>query len=161
MKKSEAKLLAPENSKILIGYITQILSSEENAKINISYAKIEKENVCTFDIYVPSQNFERHFNTGITLQQSDALNEQILNDLLDNFMDSETIGATTFYSIKSSGGQFNGVKCMNIQGNTIPINFIAQGNNFDKLVKAYNQRIKDRKSELEKSSEENLDRKMI
>jgi len=154
MKKSEAKLLAPEKSKLLIEYITQILTAEENASINVSYAKIDKENMCTFDIYVPSKNFETHLNTGITFQQVDALNEQILNDLLDNFVDLEIIGVTTFYSIKSSSRQFNGVECLNIRGNKIPINFLAQGNDFDEIVRLYNQKIKVKKSDQEKSYKE-------
>ena len=104
MKKEEALKIAPERSKLLCEYIMQILSNNEgiNGEIRIDSAKINNERMLTFDITVSKKDFERHFNTGITTQQVDVLTEQILNDLIDNFMESETIGCTRYYSM--SGG---------------------------------------------------------
>lgn len=145
MKKEEAKLLAPERAKLIIEYITQILSDEDKVKgqIDFSFAKIEKEEMCTFEISVSSKKFERHLNTGITLQQSDVLNEQILNDLIENFIDSEEIGITPFFSIKSTSGRFNGIKCYNLNGSEIHLNFQNGGQRFEVLKAEYNQKLKD------------------
>ena len=68
MKKVEAMELAPERSKLLCEYITQILSDNEkvNGEIKINSDKISNEYMITFDIIVPSKNFEKHLNNGIT-----------------------------------------------------------------------------------------------
>ena len=66
--------LAPERSKLLCEYITQILSDNEkilsdnekvNGEIKINFAKINNEHMITFDILIPSKNFVKHLNTGI------------------------------------------------------------------------------------------------
>ena len=87
MKEVETMELAPERSKLLCEYITKILSDNEkvNGEIKINFAKINNEHMITFDILIPSKNFVKHLNTGITTQQIDVLTEQILNDLLDTF----------------------------------------------------------------------------
>lgn len=65
MKKIEAMELAPERSKLLCEYITQILSDNEkilsdnekvNGEIKINFAKINNEHMITFDILIPSKN---------------------------------------------------------------------------------------------------------
>lgn len=86
-EKREAMELAPERSKLLCEYITQILSDNEkvNGEIKINSDKISNEYMITFDIIVSNKNFEKHHNTGITPQQIDVLTDQILNDLLDKF----------------------------------------------------------------------------
>ena len=146
MKKEEAKQIAPERSKLLCEYITQILSDHEkvNGEIRIASTKINNERMLTFDIWVPSKNFERHFNTGITTQQVDVLTEQIFNDLLNYYMDSETIGCTRYFSIRGMYGMnMDGVIATNNIGSKIQINFVCRGNKFDEQVNHYNARLEE------------------
>lgn len=88
MKKIEAQAIAPERSRLVIEYITKILSDIEkvNASMNFSSAKIDNQMMCTLDIYVPQRNFEKHLNLGITSDHSLVLYEQILNDFIDTFL---------------------------------------------------------------------------
>lgn len=144
MKKEEAMEIVPEISKLLCEYITQILSDDEkvSGEIKINAAKINNEHMVTFDIYVPSKNFEKHINTGITTQQIDVLTEQIFADLLDTFLESATIGCTKYYSIKGTQGiNMNGVNAVNVRGSKLKINFVYQGKNFNQQADDYNQRI--------------------
>lgn len=128
MKKIEAMELAPERSKLLCEYITQILSDNEkvNGEIKINFAKINNEHMITFDILIPSKNFVKHLNTGITTQQIGVLTEQILNDLLDTFLESETIGSK------------------------LKINFVCRGDKFNEQVENYNERINEYANRQEK-----------
>ena len=154
MKKVEAMELAPERSKLLCEYITQILSDNErvNGEIKINFAKINNEHMITFDIIVPSKNFEKHLNTGITIQQIDVLIEQILNDLLNTFLESETMGCTRYYSIRGGYGMnMNGVNAMNTIGSKLKINFICRGDKFNEQVENYNQRINEYANRQENS----------
>lgn len=154
MKKVEAMELAPERSKLLCEYITQILSDNErvNGEIKINFAKINNEHMITFDIIVPSKNFEKHLNTGITIQQIDVLTEQILNDLLNTSLESETMGCTRYYSIRGGYGMnMNGVNAMNTIGSKLKINFICRGDKFNEQVENYNQRINEYANRQENS----------
>ncbi len=144
MKKKEAMQIAPERSRLLCEYITQILSDNEkvNGEIQINSAKINDERILTFDIYVPSRNFEKHLNTGITIQQVDVLTSQILNDFVDNFIESETIGCTKYYSIRGGYGMnMDGVTAMNVIGSKVRINFVCRGDKFNEQVQNYNERL--------------------
>ena len=160
MKKIEAMELAPERSKLLCEYITQILSDNEkilsdnekvNGEIKINFAKINNEHMITFDILIPSKNFVKQLNTGITTQQIDVLTEQILNDLLDTFLESETIGCTRYYSVKGGyGTNMNGVNAMNTIGSKLKINFVCRGDKFNEQVENYNERINEYANRQEK-----------
>lgn len=144
MKKEEALKIAPERSKLLCEYIIQILSDNEqvNGEIIIDSAKKNNERMVTFDIIVPRRNFERHFNTGITTQQVNVLTAQILNDLLDNFLESENMRCTPYYSIRGGYGMnMSGVDAMNNIGSKIKINFVCRGDKFNEQVEAYNLRL--------------------
>ena len=143
IKAREAMQIAPERSKLLCEYITQILSDHErvSGEIRIDSAKINNERMLTFDISVPNKGFERHFNTGITTQQVDILTEQILNDLIDHYMKSDTIGCTKFFSVRGIGMNMDGISALNSIGSTIYINFVCRGNQFREQVKLYNARL--------------------
>ena len=145
MKKIEAKVLAPEKSKLVIEYITQILSDSEkvNSVMDFWYAKIDGQNMCTLDIYVPERNFEKHLNLGITIDHSLVLYEQILNDFLDTFLEHETMGVTRYYSIKSMQNDFSGVDAVNRNGSRIKINFNTTDPDFMSIVSGYTQRYND------------------
>lgn len=145
MKKEEAQVLAPIKSKLLMEYIQQILSDsiELTAQIHINTARINQENMCTYDIYVSARNFERHINTGISAQQSHILRTQILSDLIEYFMESETIGITKWEGIKSSNHNmnFDGVMAFNTIGSQIQIDFKVNSNSIKNAVDAYNHQI--------------------
>ena len=81
MKKIEAQAISPERSRLIIEYITKILSDTEkvNASMNFSSVKIDNQIMCTLDIYVPQRNFEKHLNLGITTDHDLILYEQLLN----------------------------------------------------------------------------------
>lgn len=142
MKKIEAKALAPEKSKLVIEYITQILSDSEklNSVMDFWYAKIDGQNMCTLDIYVPERNFEKHLNLGITKDHCLVLYEQILNDFLDTFLEHETMGVTRYYSIKSMQENFSGVDAVNLNGSKIKINFNTTNPDFINIVSDYTRK---------------------
>lgn len=146
MKKIEAQELAPWKSQLIIEYIEQILSDDEcvNGKFNFSCAKIDNEMMLTLDMYVPKTNFERHLKLGITSDHSLVLYEQLLNDLLDKFLEHETMGVSRFYSIKSvMGKSFSGINAINSIGSNIAINLNGSGLDFNEIVSRYNHRIQD------------------
>jgi len=158
MKKIEAKALAPEKSKLVIEYITQILSDSEkvNSVIDFWYAKIDGQNMCTLDIYVPERNFEKHLNLGITIDHSLVLYEQILNDFLDTFLEHETMGVTRYYSIKSMQNDFSGVDAVNRNGSRIKINFNTTDPDFMNIVSEYTRRYNEFDDSLENHEQPKL-----
>ena len=142
MKKIEAMELAPKRSKLIIEYITQILSDSEkvNARMNFNSAKIDNQRMCVLDIYVPKRNFEKHLNLGITSEHDLVLYEQLLNDLLDTFLEHETMGITKYYSFKSMQENFTGIDAINSLGSKIKINLNSSGNEFMKLIERYSNK---------------------
>ncbi len=142
MKKIEAMELAPKRSKLIIEYITQILSDSEkvNARMNFNSAKIDNQIMCVLDIYVPKRNFEKHLNLGITSEHDLVLYEQLLNDLLDTFLEHETMGITKYYSLKSMQENFTGIDAINLLGSNIRINLNSSGNGFMELIDRYSNR---------------------
>ena len=63
-------------------------------------AKIDNQNMCTLDIYVPTKNFEKHINLGITIDHCDIFYKQLFNDLFETFIEHDTIGVSRYYEIK-------------------------------------------------------------
>lgn len=156
MKKIEAQMLAPSKSKLIIEYIDQILSDTlvVNGTMNFSTAKIDNEYRETLDIFVPDLSFEKHLNLEITSQQSLVLFEQLLNDLLDVFLEHETIGVTRYYSIKyGMGRNFSGIDAVNTNGSRIKINFNCSGGEFAEIIAKYNQRRNEFSSSINKQEE--------
>lgn len=158
MKKLEAKVLAPEKSKLVIEYIIQILSDSQkvNSVMDFWYAKIDGQNMCTLDIYVPETNFEKHLNLGITIDHSLVLYEQILNDFLDTFLEHQTMGVTRYYSIKSMQGNFSGVDAVNLNGSRIKINFNTTNPDFMNVVLEYTRRYNEFAESLENQEQPKL-----
>ncbi len=141
MKKEEALQLAPLRSKLLCEYITQILKDEEQVtgEIAINSAKIDDEKMITFDIQVPCRNFSKHLNTGITTDHIDLLVNQLLNDLVANFMEDENMGVSRYFSIRGGYGmKMDGVVATNNIGSKIDINFLCRGKNFQEQIERYN-----------------------
>lgn len=146
MKKEEAKQKSIEISNYVIGNIRELLSYPEKIEgiIKITSAKIDKKKICTLNILVPDLEIEKYINTGIPFEHCDELNEQIFNDLLDNFLESETIGVGRYREIKYSYGEnFSGMDYISLNGSKIRLNFINHGNKYDNIVSSYKNRIKD------------------
>lgn len=137
--------LAPEKSKLLCEYITQILSDNEkvSGEIRIDSDKINKERMIIFYISVPKRNFEKSFPIGIPTQQIDVVTNQILNDLVENFLGSETMGCTRYYTIRGGYGMnMDGINAKNIiTGSNIKINFACRGDKFQDQVNEYNAKL--------------------
>jgi hypothetical protein len=139
MKKNEAKIMSQERSKLIIEYIIQILSDtiKVSASMNFSYSKINGQQMCVLDIYVPERNFEKHLNLGITSDHSLILYEQLLNDFIDTFLEHESIGVTKYRCIKSMDGVFSGIDAFNNTESKIKINFNNTTPEFMDLIKKY------------------------
>lgn len=156
MKKEEALKIAPEKSKLLCDFIIQILSENEkiNGEIRIDFDKINNEKMILFDINIPSKGINRHvINTGITTQQINVLTEQILADFIDNFLASEIMGCTRYYSIRGGYGMnMDGVNIANTIGSKIKINFVCRGDKFIEQIENYNSRINEYINEQELGS---------
>ena len=116
MKKIEAMELAPLRSNLLLEYIDSFLADSEvvNPKIRVSSVKFDSEPMQMFDIYVPESGFKRQFDTGITSQQRDVLDSQILDDLINHYMESDTVRLYSFTTIR--GGRFQNFDGVFIQG---------------------------------------------
>lgn len=158
MKKIEAQAISAERSRLIIEYITKILSDTEkvNASMNFSSVKIDNQMMCTLDIYVPQRNFEKHLNLGITTDHDLILYEQLLNDLLNTFLEHETMGVSRYYSIKSMQENFSGINAVNSIGSKIKINLNSSGVDFNELMKKYNQRINEYADSLNKQDDGKL-----
>jgi len=152
MKKVEAATLALEKSKIIIDNIVSILSIPEkvNAYMNFTSAKINNINTCVLDIYIPDRKFEKHIDLEITHDHDLVLYAQLLNDLLDTFLEHETMGVTRYYSIKSMQENFTGINAVNTLESKIKINLNSSGLEFNNLISEYTKRY----DEFEKSLEQ-------
>lgn len=141
MKKIEAMELAPLRSNLLIEYIDSFLadSEEMNPKIRISSVKFDSEPMEVFDIYVPENGFKRQFDTGITSQQGSVLDSQILNDLVDHYMESDTVRLYPFTTIR--GGRFQNFNGVFIQGEDGRVISLQMGYVEQDIVNHYNARL--------------------
>lgn len=156
MKKEEILKLSTERSKLLCEYIIQILSDRDIVKgrIDINSIDIDSETMVTFDIFVPRKGFERHLNTGIRFQYVDDLTEQIFNDLVNNFIKSESLGCTKYYNIRGGyGTSMDGVYLTNGNGSDIKLNFYCRGEKFASQATNYNMRVDEYISKEESNSE--------
>lgn len=140
MKKDEAIKLSKQRAELLLEYVGQILSDNRvvNAEIDIDSVKIEKERVCTFEIQVKENNYERHLNTGIPSLHIDCLTEEIFGCLIENILPTDQFMLSRYYSVKNFCGKpFYGVDVLNNNGSKLKINFMCRGNLFDEQIKEY------------------------
>lgn len=141
MKQEEAKCLAFKQVNLLMEYIEQILSDDQkvNGEVLIDSAKADGEKICTFDIKVYENGFEKNLSTGITVQHCDILNQWIFEKSIERFMTSETMGVTKCYCIRGGYGMnMDGFRVVNCIGSSLKINFLCRGNLFDEQAKRYN-----------------------
>ena len=98
---------------------------------------------------------EKYIDTEIPFEHCDELNEQIFTDLLDNFLESETIGVGRYREMKYSYGEnFSGMDYINLSGSRIRVNFINHGNKYDDIVSSYRNRIKDYEEKMNNKNSE-------
>lgn len=154
MKKIEAQAIALEKSNLVIEYLEQMLNDSNDLKGRIEFDrfKINGEYMTTLEIYVPKDNFERHFNLGITSQHCNVFYEQLLDNILDRFLDSSDISITRFYKLRGMDHDFNGITVSNLSNSKVDINFICREENFQDVINKYNGKINEY---VNSASEEN------
>lgn len=141
MKKTEAQIIAPEKSRVLLEYIDQFMSYDNvTGKILIDYDKDPdtKQPMCYFEILI-DDGFERHLKTNITLDQSDVLNEQVLVDIAERYACDKEVSISGFYTINGMRNSMHGIEIKNNRGSRIHLNFLCRGMNFDKVVESYSR----------------------
>lgn len=145
MKKIEAEMIVPEESKVMIEYLDKILDDSQpvTGKMIFGSAKVEGESHFVVDIFVPDTEFEKHIDLKITPEHADVFYGVFLNDLLDNFLEHETKGVTKYMDIPYFTGRFTGVMAIASNQSRIEIRFNKKGQNFDELIEEYNKRIDD------------------
>lgn len=159
MKKAEAKILSVDRSRVVMEYITQILSDPENrdeGKIQFVAERVEGKNepMCVIAISVPDTNYKTRIDSGITAQQGDYFKEQVINDLIDYFLDSDTVNIGLFYSIRGGMGQnFDGITAIDRTGNgsSLKINFGYRSEYLDRVIVQYNEKIKEYQKQREQT----------
>lgn len=150
MKKEEAKELSIQRVNLIMDYINNILSDKEvvNSKMNFSHAKIDGQTMCTLDIYVPSRNFEKHLNLGITYDHINVLYKEFFDRVISDVLPNDEIGATCFYTVKSNMGSFSGIDVINVNDSNININMLGINreviDEYDKNYKAYADSLKNK-----------------
>lgn len=151
MKKKEAEAIAPGKSNLLLEYIDQILSDEMpvEASITITYDKFDKENIVIYVIKVPKRSFYKSFPVGITLQQKSVLDNQILNDIVNQYLESEFVTLSYFVWKRGMRNDFDGIYLKGTNGTTITLNF---GRVDKEISDSYDQRLIDYKNSLQENN---------
>ena len=161
MKKQEAESLAIDKSRVMIEYLEQILS-DDNISGNMIFSsnKIDgkKEKMCTVDIML-SNGKEKHLNLGIPSIHSDIFTKQFTSDLVERFAKDDTMGVSPFFEIKSMPPTSRrGMDAISIDketgkiNNHIKIDFYNKGENFDSIMKEYNEKLKEAQKEIKEET---------
>ena len=151
MTNEEIMSKAFKASNYVMETIEQLLSYPEkiNSKINFTYAKINGKDMCTFNIFCPKLEIKDYINTGVPLEYSDLLHGQIFNDLLDKFLESETVMVgryyTRIYEFHLNNEDVHGMDYKNFNGSCITLNFDYRGEDFKNIVAGYRNRINEYK----------------
>ena len=153
MKKVEAQIIAPEKSKLLLEYIDQFMSYGNvrgEILINSDKDPETKERMCYMEILI-DDGFERHYNTDITAQQSDVLNEQILIDIAERYAQDKDVDITRYFTLNSMDGSIHGIRISNHKGSNILLNFLCRGLEFDKVVESYSKKLSEERNKIQRS----------
>ena len=139
MKKKDALILSPQIVDLIMNYISQILDNTNKISgiINFNSLKIDGQNVCTLDIYVPNNSFEKHINLEITTDHVDIMFEKFLDRVITDILPHETIGATRFYHLRSNSNLFDGITIINSIGSEMKVNMYGIDRD---IVNEYNKR---------------------
>lgn len=161
MKKQDAEVLAIDKSRVMIEYLEQILN-DDNILGNMIFSsnKIDgkKEKMCTVDIML-SNGKEKHLNLGIPSIHSDIFTKQFTSDLVERFAKDDTMGVSPFFEIKSMPPTSRrGMDAISIDketgkiNNHIKIDFYNKGENFDSIMKEYNEKLKEAQKEIKEET---------
>jgi len=158
MKKKEAEEIAVKVSKVIMEYITNILTDniKVEGEINFVSGKVDgyQEPMCVVVISVPEKPFYKPINSGIPSIHSIPFYTRVLEDLTDNFLYSEELSIGGFYSIKSMmGPTFQGIDAVSSSGNQIRINFSNIGTELNDAIDEYNRKISLYESKIKEEQE--------
>lgn len=147
MKKKDALILSPQIVDLIMSYITQILDNTNkiSGTINFNSIKMNGQNVCTLDVYVPNNNFEKHINLEITTDHIDIIFEKFLNRVITDILPLETIGVTRFYHLRSNSNLFDGITIINSIGSEMKVNMYGIDRD---IVNEYNKRYNEYRNSL-------------
>ncbi len=154
MKKVEAEQIAPEVSRVIMEYITNILTDSVSVDGTIQFQseKVEgyPEKMCEILISVPQKDFFRPINSKIPSVHSILFYTQILRDLTEHVLYSDTMSVGRFYSVKPFvGPYFNGLDATGPTGNRLKINFANIGTELSDAIDEYNEKFEAYKAEQE------------
>lgn len=155
MKKKEAEEIAVKVSKVIMEYITNILtdSGKVEGTINFESARVDgyQEKMCVVVISVPEKPFYKPINSGIPSIHSISFYKKILEDMIDTCLYSDQLSTSRFYSVKGMmGPTFQGVSAEGTLGNRLRINFTNIGTELNEAIAEYNKKIDVYESEIKK-----------
>jgi len=158
MKKNEAETIAVNVSRVIMEYITNILTDRQKVEGTIDFVsgKVDgyQERMCVIDISVPDKPFSKAINSGIPSIHSTPFYTKVLEDIADTCLYSEELSASRFYSVKGMmGSTFQGIDAKGILGNRLRINFTSIGTELNEAIAEYNRKVDLYESEIKKEEE--------
>ena len=101
MKKEEAKELSIKRVNLILEYIEQILLDNKVVGIlTFNSKKINNQNILVLDIEVKPNNFSRYLNLEIESNHSNILYEELLNEIINRYLENENITLSFYQDIK-------------------------------------------------------------
>ncbi len=87
------EILIINRINLIMEYVHQITNDPDDVKgeMNFTVNEIDGKKLCTFDIYVPGKDFEKHLNLGIPSEYLDEL----YKEFLDRIQSDETIATSS------------------------------------------------------------------
>ena len=118
MKKEEAKELSIKRVNLIIEYIEQILLDNKVVGIlTFNSKKINNQNILLLDIEVKPNNFSRYLNLEIESNHSNILYEELLNEIINRYLENENIVLSFYQDIKYfMESNFSGITITNFNG---------------------------------------------
>ena len=156
MKKEEAKELSIKRVNLILEYIEQILLDNKVVGIlTFNSKKINNQNILVLDIEVKPNNFSRYLNLEIESNHSNILYEELLNEIINRYLENENIVLSFYQDIKYfMESNFSGITITNFNGSEIKINFKIKDHKFSEIIENYELALssklieKDNKKEL-------------
>ena len=156
MKKEEAKELSIKRVNLILEYIEQILlDNKVVGTLTFNSKKINNQNILLLDIEVKPNNFSRYLNLEIESNHSNILYEELLNEIINRYLENENIVLSFYQDIKYfMESNFSGITITNFNGSEIKINFKIKDNKFSEIIENYELALssklieKDNKKEL-------------
>lgn len=139
MKKEEAKELSIKRVNLIIEYIEQILLDNKVVGIlTFNSKKINNQNILVLDIEVKPNNFSRYLNLEIESNHSNILYEELLNEIINRYLENENITLSFYQDIKYfMESNFSGITITNFNGSEIKINFKIKDYKFSEIIENY------------------------